>query len=51
LSNYLFIDECGDPTFFGHRKKLLVGTPGYQPLLLMGSLTTNNRRQLRAAVM
>ncbi len=50
LSNYLFIDECGDPTFYGHRKKLLVGTPGYQPLLLMGSLTTSNRRQLRAAV-
>lgn len=27
---YLFIDESGDPLFFGHRKKLLVGTEGYQ---------------------
>ena len=50
MPKYLFIDECGDPNFYGHRKKLLVGAPGYQPLLLMGSLTTSNRRQLRAAV-
>lgn len=25
---YLFIDESGDPVFYGNRKKLLVGTPG-----------------------
>ncbi|MGI4871147.1 MAG: hypothetical protein ACRYFX_08220 [Janthinobacterium lividum] len=50
MPKYLFIDECGDPNFYGQRKKLLVGEPGYQPLLLMGALTTSNRQQLRAAV-
>jgi len=25
---FLFIDESGDPVFYGNRKKLLVGTEG-----------------------
>ena len=47
---YLFIDESGDPTFYGNRKKLLVGTEGFQPYLIIGMIETNDRRALRKAV-
>lgn len=49
--NYLFIDECGDPEFYGKRKKLLVGEPGYQPLLILGLVETADRRALQQAVL
>lgn len=49
--NYLFIDECGDPEFYGKRKKLLLGEPGYQPLLILGLVETADRRALREAVL
>jgi len=48
---YFFIDESGDPEFYGNRHKLLVGTQGYQPLLLMGMIETQNRRALRKAML
>ncbi len=48
--SYFFIDESGDPNFFANRHKLLIGTPGYQPLLLMGMIQTQNRRVLRKAM-
>ncbi|WP_375437300.1 hypothetical protein [uncultured Hymenobacter sp.] len=51
LAHYLFIDECGDPNFYGAKKKLLQGQKGYQPLLLMGLLSTSNRRMLREQVL
>ena len=47
---YLFIDESGDPVFFGNRKKLLVGTEGFQPYLIIGLIETHNRKALRKAV-
>ena len=47
---YLFIDESGDPMFYGNRKKLLVGTEGFQPYLIIGLLETDNRKALRKAV-
>lgn len=47
---YLFIDESGDPDFYGSRKKLLVGTPGFQPYLILGMIETRNRKALRKAV-
>lgn len=49
--NYLFIDECGDPEFYGKRKKLLVSEPGYQPLLILGLIETSDRVTLRKAVL
>ncbi len=49
--DYLFIDECGDPEFYGKRKKLLVGEPGFQPLLILGLVETTDRRALRQAVL
>jgi hypothetical protein len=47
---YLFIDESGDPAFYGSRKKLLVDTPGFQPYLIIGMIETNDRKFLRNAV-
>jgi len=47
---YCFIDECGDPEFYGKGKRLLVGNPGFQPLLIMGMIETNNRKALNKAV-
>jgi hypothetical protein len=43
---YLFLDECGDPEFYGNRKKLLVGTEGYQPILILGMVETSDRKAL-----
>lgn len=47
---YFFIDESGDPDFYGNRKKLLVGTPGFQPYLILGMIETTNRKELRKSV-
>lgn len=47
---YLFIDESGDPHFYGKRKKLLVGTEGFQQYLIIGMIETQDRRALRRAV-
>ena len=47
---YLFIDESGDPGFYGNRKKLLVGAEGFQPYLIIGMIETPDRRALRKAV-
>lgn len=47
---YLFIDESGDPVFYGNRKKLLVGTEGFQPYLIIGMIETIDRKALRKAV-
>ena len=47
---YLFIDESGDPVFYGKRKKLLVGLEGFQPYLIIGRIETDNRKALRKAV-
>ena len=47
---YIFIDESGDPEFFGTRGKLLVGEDGYQPLLNIGMIVTDNRRLLRRKI-
>jgi len=47
---YLFIDESGDPVYYGNRKKLLVDTEGFQPYLIIGMIETGNRKALRKAV-
>ena len=50
VKSYLFIDESGDPSFYGNRKKLLVDTAGFQPYLIIGMIETDNRKALRKAV-
>ncbi len=47
---YYFIDESGDPVFYGYRKKLLIGTEGFQPYLIIGMIETDDRKALRKAV-
>jgi hypothetical protein len=47
---YLFIDESGDPVFYGSRRKPLVGTEGFQSYLIIGMIETDNRKALRKAV-
>lgn len=49
--SYIFIDESGDPVFYGNRKKLLVGQEGYQPYLIIGLIETADRIKLRKAVL
>lgn len=48
--NYFFIDESGDPEFYGKRKKLLIGQNGYQPLFIIGMVTTKKRKYLRSKI-
>lgn len=48
---FFFIDECGDPEFYGKKKKLLVGQPGYQPLLILGMVKSLNRKALNAKIL
>ncbi|MGI8633924.1 MAG: hypothetical protein ACR2KZ_00835, partial [Segetibacter sp.] len=49
--NYsFFIDESGDPVFYGNRKKLLVSAEGFQPYLIIGMIETTDRTALRKAV-
>lgn len=50
MKKYIYIDECGDPEFYGKGKRLLVDKQGYQPLLIMGMVMTNDRRSLYEAV-
>jgi hypothetical protein len=47
---YLFIDESGDPAFYGNQKELLIGSEGFQPYLIMGMIETADRKTLRKAV-
>lgn len=49
--SYIFIDESGDPVFYGNRKKLLVGQDGFQPYLIIGLIETPDRIKLRKAVL
>lgn len=51
IKKYFFIDECGDPEFYGKGKKLLVGQQGYQPLLIIGMIRTHKRNVLRKQVL
>lgn len=47
---YIFIDESGDSSFYGKRKKLLVGREGFQPMLNLGMITFTDKKNIRAAV-
>ncbi len=47
---YFFIDESGDSAFYGNRKKLLVGSPGFQPMLNIGMITTEDKKTLKSKI-
>lgn len=48
---YCFIDESGDPSFYAKKKKLLVGTEGFQPLLILGLTVIENKTEIRKAIL
>ncbi len=48
---YYFIDESGDPSFYAKKKKLLVGTEGFQPLLLLGLTVIEDKKKIRKAIL
>jgi len=43
---YLFIDESGDASFYAKKNKLLVGTDGFQPLLLLGLIVLEDKKEI-----
>lgn len=44
---YIFIDESGDPFFYASGKKLLVGTDGFQPYLIIGMVETSDQKSIK----
>ena len=47
---YFFIDESGDSSFYANRKKLLVGTEGFQPMLNLGMISLTDKKQIRNSI-
>ena len=47
---YMFIDEGGDSSFYAKRKKLLVGTEGFQPMLNLGMISLSDKKGIRKAI-
>ena len=39
-----YIDESGNPEFYGKRKKLLIGKEGFSPILIIGLVTIINKK-------
>jgi hypothetical protein len=47
MERYYFVDESGDPTFFGRYRKCLLGKVGCSPILLLGFIRTDNPKAIR----
>ena len=41
---YLFIDESGDPSFYAKGKKCIVNTEGYKPILIIGLIEIEDKK-------
>lgn len=50
-TNYFFVDETGDPTFFNRFGKNIVGTEGCSKILLLGFIRTNDPETLRKEIL
>ena len=46
IAIHYYIDESGNPEFYGKGKRLLIGNEGYSPLLIIGLVTIINRKHL-----
>lgn len=46
-SNWLFVDESGDPTFYNRKGDLIVGNPGCSRILILGFIETQDPSTLR----
>lgn len=49
--SYFFVDESGDPTFYDSKGKLIVGTEGCSPILILGFVETQKPHEMRRAVL
>ena len=47
ITDYFFVDEAGDPTFFNRFGKNIVGTEGCSKILLLGFIKTDDPDTLR----
>jgi len=45
--NYFFVDESGDPTFFNHNGRCIIGEKGASPLLIIGFASTHDPSSIR----
>jgi hypothetical protein len=50
MDKYVFIDESGDPQFYAKKKRPLWIEPGFIPIMLLGMVTTDDRKSLRKKV-
>lgn len=50
-TNYFFVDEAGDPTFYDRHGNLIVGQEGCSPVLIVGFIETQNPQALRRSVL
>jgi len=49
-TRYYFVDEAGDPNFFGRGGAILLGTEGCSPILALGFAECTEPRHIRQAV-
>lgn len=47
MTNYFFVDESGDPTFFNRKKELIVGNNGCSPILIIGFICLDDPSNIR----
>jgi hypothetical protein len=47
---YLFIDESGDASFYAKKNRLLVGTDGFQSLLLLGLIVLEEKKEIHKKI-
>ena len=50
-SNWFFVDESGDPTFYDRKGNLIVGQGGCSPILVLGFVETQQPEPIRQAVL
>ncbi len=49
-TNWFFVDESGDPTFYDKHGNLIVGQEGCSPILILGLIETTNPAAIRHAL-
>ena len=49
-TNYFFVDESGDPTFYDRQGKLIIGKEGISPILILGFIKTKDPKSIRSAL-
>mgnify|MGYP000103162042 CR=1 FL=1 len=46
-TNYFFVDESGDPTFYDNQGRLIIGKEGVSQILILGFVKTENPKPIR----